>query len=101
MKTSEVFKLAKQHLWDGIGNQIDSSKEKFICVAICWRTKCSSEDQEKTTKIIQKLLGRYETLEEWLLRKHRINANTDPIKLQETRQAWLDHLIAHYKSIGD
>jgi hypothetical protein len=101
MKTSAIFKAAKKHLWNGVGNHFDSPKERFICVAICWKTECSFKEQDKTTKIIQKLLGKYETLEEWLLQKHRINANTDPIKLQKTRQAWLDHLIKHYQSIGD
>jgi hypothetical protein len=101
MKTSAVFKLAKQHLWDGVGYQWDSPKEKFICVAICWKTRCSNKDQERTTKIIQRLLGRHESLEAWLLAKHRINSTTDQVKLQQTRQAWLDHLIAHYESLGD
>jgi hypothetical protein len=102
MKTSAVFKAAKKGLWNGIGECQEQSKERYICHAIYWRViDCSYVESRKALKIISLLLEGHDTLEEWLWAKHRIRANNNTKKLQQTRQAWLDHLIAHYKSIGD
>lgn len=102
MKTSEIFKAAKKHLWNGVGEWREQSKERYICHAIYWRVMgCSINEVHYTKQIISLLLEGHDTLEEWLWAKHRISANNDTKKLQQTRQAWLDHLVKHYKSIGD
>jgi len=102
MKTSEIFKAAKKHLWNGIGENREQLKEKYICNAIYWRVEgCSIDEVHYAKKSIALLLEGHETLDDWLQANHKINGRDDRRKLQQTRQAWLDHLIAHYKSLGD
>jgi len=102
MKTSEIFKAAKKHLWSGAGELNGQSKERYICHAIYWRvTGCSIDKVHHAKKIIALLLEGHYTLDDWLWANHKINGGDDRRKLQRTRQAWLDHLIAHYESIGD
>jgi len=101
MKTSKVFKAAKKQLWNGVGDWMDHPKERYICHAIYWRVNCTNDEARFTKKLIALLLEGHDTLEEWLLAKHDINGFSDTKKLQQTRQAWLDHLVKHYESIGD
>jgi len=101
MKTSKVFKAATQHLWNGEGDWFASGKERFICHAILDAPKVSDRDKYRARRIVEDLLGPHESLEGWLLSNHQIRAYQAPVKTQETRRAWLDHLINHYESIGD
>jgi hypothetical protein len=102
MKTSEIFKAAKKHLWNGVGEWNGQPKERYICHAIYWRVVgCSIDEVHYAKRIIALLLEGYDTLDEWLTAVHGINPYDDTKKLQRTRQAWLDHLVKHYKSIGD
>jgi len=101
MKTSKVFKAAKKGLWNGEGNWFAIDKNRFICCSIWESPNICEEDKLKALNIVAHLLGRHETLEAWLFAKHQIRAYKDYPQAQETRRAWLDHLIAHYESIGD
>lgn len=97
MKTSQVFIRAKKFLSTGTGSR---GKTEYICYAID-ETRCSVGDKEKAKDIIMELLDGYLTLGSWLDHKKEIENDRRGEKVQETRHAWLDHLIAHYKSIGD
>ena len=103
MKTSEAFKIAKTHLWDGRGR--DNPRKMWICVCIsiaAQEKKIPLKDANRCRGIISALLGNYCTLSSWLMREHDIeNPHANKVKLQATRAAWLDHLIDHYQSIGD
>jgi hypothetical protein len=101
MKTSKIFRAAKAQLWDGEGHWLARKKDRFVCYAILEHPNISNRDKYRARHIVESLLGRHETLEDWLSAKHRIHAYEDLCKMQETRQAWLDHLIAHYESLGD
>jgi len=101
MKTSKVFKAAKEQLWDGEGNWFESGKERFVCVAILEAPNIRVMDKRKARYIVQCLLGGHESLEGWLNATHQIRAYDERCKAQITRHAWLDHLINHYESIGD
>ena len=101
MKTSKVFKAAKKRLWDGEGHWLKSGKNRFVCHAIWEDPDVRAEDKRKAMNIVENLLGPHETLEDWLFAKHQIRAYQDKHQAQETRQAWLNHLINHYESIGD
>lgn len=112
MKTSEVFRAAKKHLWTGVGRR--GIKAQFVCQALnrSWaRGYVTFGDARLAEKIIDKLLGRHCALEDWLIAKGGVPFNylysprsekrRNRQKLQATRHAWLDHLIQHYESIGD
>jgi len=92
MKTSEALKLTLAHLWDGGYNY---RGEGYICLAAV-----EAGVGSVVKPIIAKLLGRHATFTAWLL-KRGINPWRNSRKLQATRKAWLQHLIKHYKSIGD
>jgi len=100
MKTSKVFKAAKAQLWDGEGDWCRTDKEKFICIAIWGTPNIRDGDKIKARRIVENLLGGHDTLEGWLSATHQIKAYNDRPKIQQTRRAWLDHLINHYESIG-
>lgn len=97
MKTSEVFKRAKNNLYTGHGSK---GKTEYICSAIAL-TRCSVGDKERTTDIIMNLLDGCVTFGIWLKFKKGIENDRIGAKVQETRHAWLDHLITHYSNIGD
>ena len=97
MKTSQVFIRAKNNLYTGHGSK---GKTEYICYAI-EKTRCSEVDKVRTTEIIMGGLSGWVTLGSWLENEKGIENDRHGVKLQETRHAWLDHLIEHYESIGD
>jgi len=96
MKTSEVFKRAKKLLSTGD----NMGKTDYVCYAID-RTKCPFSDKEKAKAIVMKLLDGNYTFGGWLENAKGIENDRYGTKIQETRHAWLDHLITHYSNIGD
>lgn len=97
MKTSEVFRRAKKRLATGF----DRDREMYICIAI-QKSGAMSRDVRRVQKIIEELLGdQYGTFSSWLRDNGVPYPYHDFRKLQETRHAWVDHLIKHYESIGD
>lgn len=97
MKTSQVFTRAKKLLSTGPD---DHGKTEYICYAI-ERTSCPFPDKRKATDIIMKLLDNNYTFGGWLENVKGIENDRVGGKMQETRHAWLDHLITHYSNIGD
>lgn len=98
MKTSEALRLTKAKVWRGNSWGSLENKSRFICFAA---RRCGPSVTQAVIPIIGRLLGDSFSLEVWLQRHHQIDARFDCKKAQATRLAWLDHLIAHYKSIGD
>jgi hypothetical protein len=111
MKTSEVFKRAKQHLANDFTEVCNSSsKEKFICIAIttaaAYSKRITDKDIERCTAIVESRIDGAYTMEGWLESKRCINSyslcgRTIKDRIQEHRHAWLDLLIAEFKSKGD
>ena len=97
MKTSQVFIQAKKRLSTGPD---DHGKTEYICYAID-RTRCSALDKKKAKNIIMELLDGNYTFGGWLENVKGIENDRTGVKVQETRHAWLDHLITHYSNIGD
>ena len=97
MKTSQVFTRAKKRLSTGPDDHV---KTEYICYAID-RTRCPKVDREKAKNIIMELLDNNYTFGSWLENVKGIENDRTGAKLQETRHAWLDHLITHYSNIGD
>ena len=97
MKTSQVFIRAKKLLSTGLN---DKGKPEYICYAI-EKARCSEVDKARATEIIMAGLSGYVTFGSWLEHEKGIENDRHGPKLQETRHAWLDHLIEHYESIGD
>lgn len=95
MKTSTAFKRTKAQLWDGKGKLQRGS-------AVCYAAIQAGDDvYDIVSPIIQQLLGGCSYLGSWLRHYHGINVGPDIRRYQLTRHAWVDHLIAHYESIGD
>lgn len=111
MKTSEVLREAKKILWTGVGRP-SAGKPKFICHALN-RTVLGDgsnwKDIQLAKHIIHELMRPHITLEDWLIAKGHVlhkqlyagSQFRNRHKLQATRHAWIDHLIAHHESIGD
>lgn len=106
MKTSEVFKLAKERLATTYG---EVGKEKFICIALLTaaeRTKrITAKDVERCVDIVESRIESAHTLEGWLVNKGCIPSNgwttADKDRIQQHRHAWLDMLIAEFEAQGD
>ncbi len=112
MKTSEVFKLAKQQLattYGETGYYNRAGKEQFICVAIhtasAHTKRITDEDIERCIDIVEARLGGSHTLESWLVDKGCLPCNgwttADRDRAQQHRHAWLDMLIAEFEAQGD
>lgn len=118
MKTSTIFKKAKKYL--STGNH-DYGQAYYICTAIevaIFRyekngevTNHSFDAVNRAQGIIHTRLGmRYNSLESWLKYEHGVvysplfsdkQYDDYVTKLQATRHAWLDSLIAEFKAKGD
>ena len=97
MKTSTALRLTKAKVWDGV-EWPRAGKSVYICYAA---ESCSDVVASEVIPIVRELLHPYAHLDTWLWKKHGIDPFPDRAKEQATRHAWLDHLIAHYESIGD
>jgi hypothetical protein len=113
MKTSAVLNKAKKHLAKNYEDRFHP-KESFICYSIKEAEdsdKVPSKDSERVRDIIRGRLSPYPTLEVWLESKHKIKRAysvmpTQKIKeyinkIQATRHAWIDSMIAEFEAKGD
>ncbi len=109
MKTSRAFAIAKKNLWNGTDRRYRSQeREKFCCIALA-EYVYDCETVRRCQTILEDLLGAHGTLESWLIEHGHLPIDyylstqkmTLREKIQTTRKAWLDHLIKHYKALGD
>lgn len=98
MKTSEAFRLTKEHLWDGRGTCVPEGKEDCVCYAAGF---AGPQVYAIVQPIIKRLLNGSTFLGRWLLKHHDIDVWLNQRKYQQTRHAWVDHLITHYEALGD
>jgi hypothetical protein len=100
MKTSEAFKLAKAKLNEG--KTKSDLRTDFICIAA---SNAGGTVRDIVQPIIKKLLGRHYVFDDWLISQNiNIHIRGDEVnkkKIQKTRHAWLDHLIAYYSVKGN
>jgi hypothetical protein len=111
MKTSEVFKRAKEHLAKNIQETRDhSGKQKFICLAIITAAahskRITAADVERCDEIVESRMDRANTMERWLFWQGCVPDyftldRTTKDRIQAHRHAWLDLLIAEFESKGD
>lgn len=106
MKTSKVFALAKVKLARDVENLF--RREKYICHAIDASVAVTYSDREEAKDLINERLGGCGTLESWLYdnitgaaKLDRTNRTAFLNKVQATRHAWVDSLIAEFKAKGD
>ena len=108
MKTSEVFKQAKTHLWDGCLDYIDG--EFYICHAIeeaAWvRATKRPAPYNRAKKIIQKRIHPEYDLDNWVRKNVKgswrtLNKIRGPEQMQAYRHRWLDALIIEFETKGD
>ena len=111
MKTSEVFKQAKQHLAKDFEETRNTpSKEKFICIAITTAAahckRITNEDVERCEDVVKLRMDGEYTLEGWLagrgcVPEYELCDLTTKDRIQAYRHAWLDLLIAEFEAKGD
>lgn len=112
MKTSEVFKRAKQHLAMNYSETCNAPiKEKFICIAIITAAahtkRMTSRDIERCDDVIKSRMDGAYTMEGWLADRGCVAHDYFQIdriakdRIQAHRHAWLDSLIAEFEVKGD
>lgn len=120
MKTSEALKLAKQFLaknYDEL-NRYGDAPEAFVCMAVAeagCRCLISIDVEARIRQHISGLIYPFETFECWLRANHNISrpkyvgreeqycidVRQFEDKLQATRHAWVDSMIAEFQTKGD
>ena len=96
MKTSKALRLTKKNLWNGKRYNGGFGNREFICHAAV-----DAGVGDIVKPIVHSLLDHKASLGTWL-EDNGVNCPwNDMPKLQATRKAWLDHLIAHYEARGD
>lgn len=111
MKLSEVFARTKTLLLSPKDTQIVDAlnKPRCICLAIS-QTAAPKEDRVRAAKVIEDRLNGYIFLEAWVAGKigheeySRHRSRSEVMfrrKMQTTRHAWLDSLIAEFAAKGD
>jgi hypothetical protein len=114
MKTSKVLELAKAGLARNYREgQYEAGKSEYICYAVNDahnRGKITIDDRIRVKNIIAERLAPHVSLEDWLEEKHGIamvwknHTQRDLAdfcdKLQQTRHAWVDAMIAEFKAKG-
>ena len=118
MKTSTVFEHAKRYLAKNYAEIDNEEKEQFICWAISEariRRLINDRTESNVKRIIQDRLNagkiRCFTLETWLDANHGIKTLRGDTseraersyvnKMQRTRHAWVDSMIAEFEAKGD
>ena len=92
MKTSQALRLTKSKLWDG--KPSDTWQDYYCCDAARTAGVFAT-----VSPILSRLISDHFGLETWL--NARGYDPSDEVKLQETRHAWLDHLIEHFEALND
>lgn len=114
MKVSEVFKQAKQYLWDGEVGCMRVEYSPYICHAIDAAADArgippySRRDApyRRAKAIIQQRIAPEYALGDWLCKKVKrsgkvINGRGGAQQMQAYRQRWLDALIKEFESLGE
>lgn len=110
MKKSQILRAAKAVLWGGTPPYRGPERTpKFVCTAV---QRFDSDNARELRVWIMRLLRsdtpQVTTLEGWLSVHHRVNHPnlTDELpayelRMQTTRHAWLDWMIAYWEERGD
>lgn len=116
MKTSKIFKQAKERLWDGHNDWING--EMYICHAIdetSWQCGVRPTDRYfdrryapylRAMKIIQERIHPHCDLDNWVRKNVKgswktLNKINSSEQLQAYRHRWLDALIQEFEAKGD
>ena len=114
MKASKVLELAQAHLARNWGEIDFGPKTEYVCYAVndvFNRGKIQDWDKDRVKQHISRLIAPHNTLEAWLENEHGIEMQWRGYtergvrefytKMQETRHAWVDAMIAEFRSKGD
>ena len=108
-RIARTFKMARKYV--GKTRLHKHGKREFICHAIEYAAHIACvithDDCLKAKQIISKRLGRHETLQDWVSASRRAGAGIAQAvrsdtysnagrKMQRTRLAWLDSMIAEF-----
>lgn len=91
-----IFRKAKELLKR---SRSDRRPSTYICHAIQQAEQLLDADLTglRLRRLILERLDDYYTLDEWLCSKLDIESPLNPNKLQQTRHAWIDSLIAEFE----
>lgn len=93
-----ILERVKRELPDNGGK---TTRSPYICDTICEITEYKFNRSGRELRLwIRKLLNGAFSLREWLNETHGIGCPEYSIKLQETRQAWLDWMIQEIKTVN-
>ena len=105
MKPSEILEESKQYIWDGVLEKGNTTR--YICVAVrhlgLMHGALESTNYTIVLNHIQDSLDGHPVLENWLHKVHLITyteTSNNQSKVQATRLAWMDDMIAYFKSKG-
>jgi len=115
MKTSIILAHAKKYLARDYDDVRAGHKEDYICFAIRQASQraqwYSHETSQRVMSLVQRRLAPFVTLEDWLEGYHGVQVlnclftrsqEVEYIdKLQLTRHAWIDAMIAEFLAMGD
>jgi hypothetical protein len=114
MKTSKVFRLAKEYLQEPYKEPQQGSysgwspKTPYICFAISKVPGLRHRDNRRNRKIIRDRLNNCTYADNWITKhfpKKLYNETLETMGafnfFQTFRHAWLDQLIAEYEAKGD
>ena len=112
MKTSEVFKQAKKHLWNG--RYVGIRGEEFVCHAIdevarargINRYSIKFAPYKRAKQIIDQRIAPHGTLYGWVNSRVKgsyrvLNSSQATQQMQAYRHRWLDALAQEFESIGE
>ncbi len=109
MKTSNVLKRTKKYVAKGVYGTHDTSV--YICHALelaYSSGRIGLSDCHEVRDIVQERLGKCNSLEQWLRWQGIQRPSYGPksikeycIKVQATRHAWIDSMIAEFQAKGD
>ena len=112
MKPSEILEESKQYIWRGVlgkgGNGVleKGNTTRYICVAVrhlgLMHGALESTNYTIVLNHIQDSLDGHPVLENWLNKVHLITYTemNHQSRVQATRLAWMDDMIAYFKSKG-
>lgn len=101
MKHSKFILKAKKYLSKDLSDRYLSNR--YVCCALqdATATVHQHELYVEITKLIAKRLKPYNTITEWLVRKHDVNLyQVSDAQIQDYRLRWMDSLAEEYERAG-
>jgi hypothetical protein len=102
MKSSEILREAKKHLWNGKGKFVAERKSACVCGAVMSALASSDESGDGLKIYIDSVLDGQVFISSWLANVAKIPWHQITTEnLQAYRLRWMDHMIEIFEAKGD